>query len=334
MAIENRQIVLTSVPENELKASHFELQVTPMPQASEGEVLVKTLYMSLDAANRAWMRGPSYRDAVVAGDVMPTFCIGLVEQSTDTTIAVGSIVETEGVWADYFLVKGDSLKVVPNTQPLSHLLSVRGIAGKTAYFGLLNIGQPQAGETIVVSGAAGSVGTLVGQIGRIKGCRVVGIAGSEEKCTWLVDELGFDAAVNYKSGNLLKDLKANCPNGIDVYFDNVGGTVLETVLYHMNLKGRIVCCGAVSQYDSSNPAGPRNLPGLVVVKRLRMEGFIAFDFPEHEAKADADLASWAANGSIKVVEDVVDGLENAPEALVGLLNGENRGKRMVRVASS
>lgn len=198
---------------------------------------------------------------------------------------------------------------------------------------MLNVGQPKAGETIVVSAAAGSVGSLVGQIGKLKGCRVVGIAGGEEKCAWLVNELGFDAAVDYKAGNLFKDLKAACPDGIDIYFDNVGGKILETVLFQMNMKGRVVCCGAVSQYNTSSPMGPRNLPGLVVVKRLRMEGFIAMDFPEYEAQADADLAEWAANGKLKVVEDIVDGLENAPTALIGLLNGENRGKRMVRVAA-
>ncbi len=332
MATENRRIIVASIPKGELKESHFELQSAPVPQANEGEVLVKTLYMSLDAANRAWMQGPSYRDAVVSGDVMPTFAIGRVVQSNDVSVSAGSVVEVEGVWADYFVADANALKIVPDVQPLSHRLSVRGIAGKTAYFGLLNVGRPEAGETIVVSAAAGSVGSLVGQIGKIKGCRVVGIAGGAEKCAWLVDELGFDAAVDYKSGNLFKELKDACPDGVDIYFDNVGGKMLETVLFQMNLKGRIVCCGAISQYDTENPMGPRNLPGLVVVKRLRMEGFIAMDYPEYEAQADSDLTAWAADGKLIVIEDIVDGLENAPKALIGLLNGENRGKRMVCVA--
>jgi len=333
MRAENRQITITHIPKGALKESHFELQSAPVPEPQEGEALVKTLYMSLDAANRAWMRGPSYRDAVMSGDVMPTFAIGRVVQSKDASVAVGSVVETEGGWTDYFTAKTAVLKVVPDIQPLSHRLSVQGIAGKTAYFGLLNVGRPQAGETIVVSAAAGSVGSLVGQIGKIKGCRVVGIAGGAEKCAWLVDELGFDAAVDYKSKNLFKELKTACPDGVDIYFDNVGGKMLETVLFHMNLRGRIVCCGAISQYDTEDPVGPRNLPGLVVVKRLRMEGFIVMDFSEDEAQADADLAAWAAEGKLTVAEDIIEGLENAPRALIGLLNGENRGKRMIRVAS-
>lgn len=333
MVTETRQIVLASLPKGELEPSHFDMQTVPIPELGDGEILVKTLYMSLDAANRAWMQGATYRDAVEGGDPMPTLTIGRVEQSNDASVPVGSVVETEGVWADHIVVKAKRAKVVPDVQPLSHRLSVQGIAGKTAYFGLLNVGQPKAGETIVVSAAAGSVGSLVGQIGKLKGCRVVGIAGGEEKCAWLVNELGFDAAVDYKAGNLFKDLKSACPDGIDVYFDNVGGKILETVLFQMNMKGRVVCCGAVSQYNTANPMGPRNLPGLVVVKRLRMEGFIAMDFPEYEAQADADLAEWASSGKLKVVEDIVDGLENAPTALIGLLNGENRGKRMVRVAA-
>ena len=330
--MDNRQIILTSVPKEELKTSHFELRSAPMPEPGENDILVKTLYMSLDAANRAWMQGPSYRGAVKGGDVMPTYMIGRVVVSRHASVPEGSLVEVEGEWADYVLVPGGRAKIVPETNPLSNRLSVLGIAGKTAYFGLLNVGRPERGETLVVSAAAGSVGSIVGQIGKIKGCRVVGIAGGKEKCAWLVDELGFDAAVDYKAGNLFKDLKAACPDGVDVYFDNVGGPVLETVLFQMNLHGRIACCGAVSQYDTANPVGPRNLPGLLVVKRIRMEGFIVMDFAEHDAQAEADLAEWAASGKLKVIEDIVDGLENAPAALIGLLGGKNRGKRMVRVA--
>ena len=332
MDTENRQITLEKVPSGALRETDFGMQSAPVPGPGDGEALVKTLYMSLDAANRAWMQGPSYRDAVVGGDVMPTFALGRVVKSNDASLPVGSVVETEGLWSDYFLAESDNVKIVPDVAPLSHRMSVLGIAGKTAYFGLLNIGRPKANETLVVSAAAGSVGNLVGQIGKLKGCRVVGIAGGAEKCSWLVEELGFDAAIDYKSGNLFKDLKAACPNGIDIYFDNVGGQTLETVLFQMNLYGRIVCCGAISQYDTDSAIGPRNLPGLLVVKRLRMEGFIALDFPEQEAEAELELRSWVEAGKLRVVEDIVDGLENAPKALIGLLNGENRGKRMVRVA--
>lgn len=331
MGAKNRQITLERVPSGALKETDFRMQSAPMPEPGEDEVLVKTLYMSLDAANRAWMQGPSYRDAVVGGDVMPTSALGRVVQSKDASLPVGSVVETEGFWSDYFLAESGKVKVVPNVAPLSHRVSVLGIAGKTAYFGLLNVGRPKANETLVVCAAAGSVGSLVGQIGKLKGCRVVGIAGGVEKCSWLVEELGFDAAIDYKSGNLFKDLRAACPNGIDIYFDNVGGQTLETVLFQMNLYGRIVCCGAISQYDTDSATGPRNLPGLLVVKRLRMEGFIALDFPEQEAEAEIELRAWVEAGKLRVAEDIVDGLENAPKALIGLLNGENRGKRMVRV---
>lgn len=333
MVAANRQIILESVPHGALREADFRLQSAPTPEPGDGELLIKTLYMSLDAANRAYMQGPTYRDQVVAGDVMPTYAIGRVIQSRDASVPAGSVVEAEGLWADFFIASAKHAKTVPDVPPLSHRLSILGIAGRTAYFGLLNVGRPEVGETIVVSAAAGSVGSLVGQIGKLKGCRVVGIAGGPEKCAWLVEELGFDAAVDYKSGNLFNDLKAACPHGVDIYFDNVGGETLETVLFQMNLHGRIVCCGAVSQYDSGNPVGPRNLPGLVVVKRLRMEGFIVYDYPEQEAQAEAELRAWVEQGKLTVVEDIVDGLENAPSALIGLLNGENRGKRMVRVAS-
>jgi NADPH-dependent curcumin reductase CurA len=216
---------------------------------------------------------------------------------------------------------------------MTHLLSVYGIAGLTAYFGLLRIAEPKAGETVVVSAAAGSVGSMVGQIARIKGCRAVGIAGGQAKCDWLVKELGFDAAVDYKAGPIFKPLQAATPKGIDVYFDNVGGHILEACLFQMNVGGRVSCCGAISAYDGpAPPAGPRGVPGLIVVKRLTLKGFIVTDFFAEREKAVADLASWVAAGKLKVEEDVIEGLENTPRALIGLLAGENRGKRMVKVA--
>jgi len=222
---------------------------------------------------------------------------------------------------------------MPRVPQLSHLMSVFGIAGKTAFHGLISVGKPVPGETVVVSAAAGSVGVYVGQIAKAMGCRVVGIAGGAQKGAWLVDELGFDACVDYRDPAWSKALKAACPEGIDIYFDNVGGSVLETVLFRMNERGRIVCCGAVSQYDSTRPSGPRNLPGMIVVKRLRMEGFIVMDFAADDAKAVRAMQNWVASGAIKVQEDIVEGLENAPAALIGLLAGDNRGKRMVRVGA-
>jgi NADPH-dependent curcumin reductase CurA len=221
---------------------------------------------------------------------------------------------------------------MPKLEPLTHLLSVFGIAGLTAYFGLLEIGKPKQNETVVVSAAAGSVGSIVGQIAAIKGCRVVGIAGGADKCAWLTSELGFDAAVDYKDGAVFKALRAAAPDGIDVYFDNVGGDILEACLPQMNNYGRIVCCGAISQYDGVPSAhGPRGVPGLIVVKRLAMQGFIVMDYMKDSERALAELQSWVTSGKLKVQEDILSGLENTPKALIGLLAGENRGKRMVKL---
>jgi NADPH-dependent curcumin reductase CurA len=207
------------------------------------------------------------------------------------------------------------------------------VAGLTAYFGLLECGRPKAGETVVVSAAAGSVGTLVGQIAKIKGCKVVGVAGGAEKCALLTRELGFDAAVDYKAGDLRRALRATCPDGIDVYFDNVGGDVLEACLFNMNLHGRVACCGAVSQYDGAAPPhGPRGVPGLIVTKRLTLQGFVVMDFYAKRDAALAELKAWVDEGKLVVREDVLEGLEALPGALVGLLAGENIGKRMVRIA--
>jgi NADPH-dependent curcumin reductase CurA len=229
-------------------------------------------------------------------------------------------------------VPAKHLTRLPKVEPMTHLLSVFGIAGLTAYFGLLEIGKPKAGETVVVSAAAGSVGSIVGQIAKIEGCHVVGIAGGKDKCGWLTSELGFDAAVDYKDGAVFKALRAAAPKGIDVYFDNVGGDILEACLPQMNNYGRIACCGAISQYDGAPSVhGPRGVPGLIVVKRLVMQGFIVMDFMDRRDKAIADLQGWIAAGRLKVQEDVIDGLENTPQALIGLLAGENRGKRMIRV---
>jgi len=211
------------------------------------------------------------------------------------------------------------------------LMSVFGIAGKTAYHGLMSVGQPQPGETVLVSAAAGSVGGYVGQIAKAIGCRVVGIAGGKEKCDWVMKEFGFDACIDYRAEGLFKSLRAACPQGVDVYFDNVGGEILETALNLMNERGRVVCCGAISQYQSTNPTGPRNLPGAIVVKRLRMEGFIVMDWAHNDATAIRAMQGMMERGQLKVTEDIVEALENAPQALIGLLAGDNKGKRMVRV---
>ena len=236
-------------------------------------------------------------------------------------------------WQDYAVLKGEHLHKLPALEPVTHLLSVYGVAGLTAYFGLLECGQPRAGETVVVSAAAGSVGSIVGQIAKIKGCRTVGIAGGAAKCDLLVRELGFDAAVDYKAEGLRRALRAACPDGIDVYFDNVGGDVFEACLFNMKTHGRIACCGAVSQYDGDAPPhGPRGVPGLIVTKRLALRGFIVSDFDAQNEAALTELTDWVESGQLQVREDVIDGLENLPTALIGLLAGENIGQRMVKVA--
>ena len=327
----NRQIVVTSLPQGALGPEHFELQEVQATAPGPGEVLLRVIVMSIDAANRSWLQGATYRDAVQPGDAMPTYAVCEVVASESPRLSPGDLVLAEAVWADHVVRPAHKVQKVPRVAPLTHLLSVYGIAGKTAFHGLMQIGQPLAGETIVVSAAAGSVGGYVGQIGKALGCRVVGIAGGPDKCGYVVDQLGFDACVDYRAGGVFKALRAACPDGVDVYFDNVGGEILEATLNLMNERGRVVCCGAISQYDTTNPSGPRNLPGVVVVKRLRMEGFIVMDFARDDAKAQRALQTWVVGGQIKVTEDIVEGLENAPAALIGLLAGDNTGKRMVRV---
>lgn len=329
----NRQIVIAVLPKHTLTVDHFKETAAQMPEAGDGQVVLKVILMSIDAANRSWMKGATYRAAVNAGDAMPTYAICEVVETKSDRLAVGDIVAAEATWSDFVVADARRVEKLPKVPQLSNLMSVYGIAGKTAYHGLISVGQPIAGETVLVSAAAGSVGGYVGQIAKALGCRVVGIAGGADKCRWVEDELGFDDCIDYRAPGMSKALRAACPDGVDVYFDNVGGAVLETALFAMNEKGRIVCCGAISQYDTETPTGPRNLPGLVVVKRLRMEGFIVMDWAHNDAKALRALQTWVASGQIKVTEDVVDGLENAPQALIGLLAGDNKGKRMVRVAA-
>ncbi|MEM9966886.1 MAG: NADP-dependent oxidoreductase [Pseudomonadota bacterium] len=329
----NRQIRIIELPTAELTPKHYEMVDADMPVAKDGEVLLRVILMSIDAANRSWMKGATYRAAVNAGDAMPTYAICEVMESNSPRISVGDIVAAEAVWADYITAKAHKVQKLPKVEPLSHLMSVYGIAGKTAYHGLMSIGTPVPGETVLVSAAAGSVGGYVGQIAKALGCQVVGIAGGPEKCGWVVKELGFDACIDYREPGMAKKIAAACPSGVDVYFDNVGGKILEAALNFMNERGRVVCCGAISQYDTDSVMGPRNLPGVVVVKRLRMEGFIVMDFAHNDAKCIKAMQHWVGTGQIKVTEDIVQGLENAPQALIGLLAGDNIGKRLVRVAA-
>ena len=332
-AASNRQILLVEIPRGKLAPEHFATRVAERPAPSDGEVGLRVRYLSLDAANRAWMQGATYRDAIVAGSVMAGAAVAEVVESKAPAFSPGDLVFADTGWQEYAVLPAKRLIALPKIEPMTHLLSVYGIAGLTAYFGLLKIAAPRAGETVVVSAAAGSVGSIVGQIAKIKGCQVIGIAGGQQKCEWLRSELGFDAAVDYKAGGVFKALKAAAPKGIDVYFDNVGGEIFEACLAHMRLGGRIACCGAISAYDGAAPVtGPRGVPGLIVVKRLSVKGFIVTDHFAERDEAIQHLRTWVAAKTLKVHEDVIDGLENSPGALIGLLAGENRGKRMVKVA--
>jgi hypothetical protein len=329
----NQQFQIVRIPDGPLTRDCFRLVVVPVPEPKDGEVLLKTRFMSVDAANRAWMQGATYRDALGAGTVMAARGVGEVVESRHPDFKAGDLAFGDCGWQEYAALPGRSLMKLPQVTPPSHLLSVYGISGLTAYFGLTEVGQAKAGETVVISAAAGAVGTFAGQIGKILGCRVVGIAGGNEKCRWLTDELGYDAAVDYKSGPIGDSLEAACPGGIDVYFDNVGGEILETALSQMKMRGRVACCGVVSTYDTASrqTPGPRGVPFLLVVKRLRMQGFIVSDFFGRRDEALAQLRSWVDAGQLKVIEDIVEGFENLPDALIGLLHGKNRGKRIVEI---
>jgi len=335
--VTNRRILLSEIPTGKLTEEHFTTDEVELSSPGEGEVLVRTLILSQDAANRAWMQGATYRSALSSGQVMSSGGVAQVVESNTDRFKVGQIVSGDLGWQEYAVLPGSQLApVTGHDGPLSHSLSLLGVAGLTAYHGLINVPGIHAGEVLLVSAAGGSVGSIVGQIGRIKGAKVIGIAGGTEKCQWVVDELGFDACLDYKdtSAPLRHQLAAVAPDGVDVYFDNTGGDILQTALFAMKMKGRISCCGAVSMYDGKPSPGPFGVPGLLVTKRLRMEGFIVSDYRNLDNDAYHDLSMWAKQGELKVVEDIIDGLENAPRGLIGLLAGENRGKRMIRVSET
>jgi NADPH-dependent curcumin reductase CurA len=328
----NRQILLVDRPQGPLAHEHFRAATAPMPALADGEVLCRTILLSIDPANRARMQGRTYRDQLGEGDVMSGFSLAEVVSGPPGGPPPGSVVSAVGGWQEYFALPASAVRPITPAGPLTNHLGVLGITGLTAYFGLVEVARPAAGETVLVSAAAGATGSVVVQIAKALGCRVVGIAGSDAKLAFLRDELGADAAVSHRSATLREELKAACPDGVDVYFDNVGGPLLGHALTRMNVHGRIACCGVVSQYDRAEPEpGPRGVPGLVVVKRLRMEGFLLDDFEDRWPEAEARLADWVVGGEVRAYEDVLDGLDRAPEALIGLLAGDNVGKRMVRV---
>lgn len=330
----NRQWLLAARPHGLAKESDFQWKEGTLGEPTDGQILVRTVYLSLDPTNRVWMNdADSYLPALALGNVMRGGGIGVVEESRHPGFAKGDIVQGLLGWQQYSLSDGAGLGKLPKglPVPLTAFFGVLGHIGLTAYFGLLDIGQPQAGETLVISTAAGAVGSLVGQIGKIKGCRVVGLTGSDQKCAWIRNELGFDAAINYKTENVYESLKRHCPQGIDVYFDNVGGAILEAVLNLINLKARIPVCGMISQYNADRPApGPSNLANLIM-KRARMEGFLCTDYMPRAEEAFTQMIGWLMQGKLKYRVDVVEGLENAPRALLKLFDGSNTGKLIVQV---
>ncbi|MCJ2033661.1 NADP-dependent oxidoreductase [Methylobacterium sp. J-068] len=337
MTTANRRIVLAARPHGEPNPSHFRLEETRMPVAREGEVLLANRYLSLDPYMRGRMSAAkSYAEPVAIGETMVGATVAEVVASHHPDYRVGETVVGFGGWQDFAISDGRGLRRLdPAAAPVTTALGVLGMPGMTAYTGLLNIGRPKAGETVVVAAAAGPVGSLVGQIAKRKGARAVGIAGGPEKCAYLVDTLGFDAAIDHRAEDFPDTLAAACPSGIDVYFENVGGAVFDAVLPLLNNFARVPVCGLVSGYSATElPPGPDRVPVLmraVLSKRLHLQGFIVWDFAAQEPEFLSEVGGWLRDGLIVHREDIVDGLENAPEAFAGLLKGRNFGKLIVRI---
>jgi len=333
--LQNRRFTLLRRPNGMVQRTDFEFSTVPASEPGPGEVLVRVLYLSLDPAMRGWMNeGRSYIAPVALGEVMRALGLGRVVVSKDPSLKPGDLVTGLTGVQDYAVVSAKNLNQVdPGLAPLPRYLNVLGFTGLTAYFGLLEVGQPQPGETVVVSGAAGATGSVVGQIAKIQGCRAVGIAGGAAKCDYLVGELGFDAAIDYKSEDVRTALSRHCPNGVNVFFDNVGGEILDTVLAQLARKARVVLCGAISQYNHhpTDVRGPKNYLSLVI-NSARMEGFIVFNYAQRYGEAIQALAGWLAEGRIKTREDIAEGLENFPETFLKLFHGENFGKLLIKVA--
>jgi len=343
MAPQNRQFRLAARPVGMAKASDWQMTTEPVADPAEGQVLVKVLMLSLDPAMRGWMNeGRSYIPPVGIGEVMRAGGIGKVVASRNAAFAAGDLVGGGFGIQEYCLV-GDAKKfnlhkIDPRLGTPAQWLNALGMPGMTAYFGLLEVGQPKQGETVVVSGAAGAVGQTVGQVARIKGCRVVGIAGGKAKCDFVVNELKFDACIDYKAGNVQEairsGLKQHCPKGVDVYFDNVGGEILDVVLTRINKHARIVICGAISQYNNTTPVkGPSNYM-MLLVARARMQGMVVFDYAERYGEAIGQIAQWMKEGKFISREDIVPGIENFPATMNKLFSGENFGKLVLKVADA
>jgi len=332
--MKNRMVKLARRPKGLARREDFLIEDGPIPEPGAGQFRVKLAYISLDPAMRGWMaEGKSYVPPVALGEVMRAYAAGVVEASKNPAFPVGTAVTGLFGVQTYALSNGQrDLKVEADLAPLERWIGGLGMPGWTAYFGLLEVGQPKPGETVVVSAASGAVGSIVGQIAKLKGCRAVGIAGGPQKCRYVTEELGFDACIDYRGGALAPHLKAACPKGIDVYFENVGGDILDTVLMQMNLHGRIAVCGLISAYNASElPPGPKNLRALLT-QRLRMQGLIVFDWADRIAEATSALGAWYKAGKLKLREDVREGgIDAYPDVLNLLYSGGNLGKLVLKV---
>jgi NADPH-dependent curcumin reductase len=334
----NRQWLLAARPQGMVDPSHFELTESPAPEPGDGELLVRNLYLSLDPAMRSWMTDrPNYIPPVGIGEVMRGLCVARVVESRHPDYRPGELVVGIFGWQDFAVSDGGgtlAVTKVPEGVPPTWPLTVLGITSLTAYFGLRDVAKLREGETIAVSGAAGATGSAVGQIAKVTGARAIGIAGGAEKCARIVNELGFDAAIDYKSERVSRRLRELAPSGVEVFWDNVGGEVLEAGISNIAMHGRVVLCGAISTYNAEEaPPGPRNYMNLLV-RRARMEGFVVFDFLSQANEAIADLVRWVGEGKLRVDEDVREGLEAAPAALISLFDGSNTGKLLVKIADS
>lgn len=337
MRNQNRQWVLANRPKADVTRDNFELKEQPIPQPGENEVLVRTLLLSFDPTQRGWLNDvESYVPPVQIGEAMRAGGIGQVVDSNNPNFKPGDIVQGTLTWQDYCVV-GDGgmapLSKVTGDHPLSHNMSIYGLTSLTAYFGLLDLGEPKEGDTVVVSGAAGATGSIAGQIAKIKGCRVIGIAGGERKCNWLTEKANYDAAIDYKSENVEERLRELCPNGINIYFDNVGGEILDAALANLAQKARVVVCGGISSgyhgWGTDHP--PKNYLNLIL-HSARMEGFLVLTYAARFGEALQDLGKWVQEGKLHFEEDIVEGLEKAPETLAGLFKGQNLGKLIMKVA--
>jgi NADPH-dependent curcumin reductase CurA len=332
----NRRWLLAERPQGAISDRHFRWVEEPVPELeADGEILVRTLYLSVDPTQRGWIAFDTYLPAVGIGEVVRSGGVGRVEKSRHPDYAPGDLVNGLLGWQDYARLQARSpvapVKLIPGV-PIPLAMSALGLTGLTAYFGLLEVGRPNGGETVVVSGAAGATGSVVGQVARIKGCRAIGIAGGKDKCDWLVRVARFDHAIDYKAEDVGKRLRELCPKGIDVYFDNVGGDLLDIALAQLAMRGRVVLCGAIATYnDTDQRPGPKNYLNLVM-KRGRMEGFIVLDYLKRAPEAAMQLYAWVQSGELVDRVDVREGLENAPATLRGLFTGENQGKQLLKIA--